>query len=363
MAKLSEHYQLQQEAGGPQDGPGSTWSSARDGVAGLLAKRRDALGWKLTDIAESLRIRVEYLTALEAGSLEGLPGPAYAMGFLRAYADYLGFDGKDIVRRFKAEQTSLSAKPELTFPMPLTERGIPGSGLLLTALILVGLGYGTWYYLSSDKGDALPQVEAVPAQLAPKPPAAPKPAAVAATPAPAVQAPPLALTPQPMPTPAASTSPTTPTTPPAITASPNAVTPVQPVIIQAAPQPSAPQPVQAAAPTVPAESPAPRPAPPVVVPPPAPPAPIAATSKIEIVASAITWFQLSENNKPIVTKMLQPGESFPVPDRPGLSLWTGNAGGMHLVVNGTSLPPPGRLGEAKRHIKLDPDSLLSAPRH
>ncbi|MGL1751845.1 helix-turn-helix domain-containing protein, partial [Vibrio parahaemolyticus] len=83
----------------------------------------DALGWKLTDIAEALRIRVEYLAALEAGSLEGLPGPAYAMGFLRAYADYLGFDGKDIVRRFKAEQTSLNAKPELTFPMPLTERG------------------------------------------------------------------------------------------------------------------------------------------------------------------------------------------------------------------------------------------------
>lgn len=103
---------------------------------------------------------------------------------------------------------------------------------------------------------------------------------------------------------------------------------------------------------------------PTPVPAPAPPAPAPTiASKIEIVASAITWFQLSENNKPIVTKMLQPGEHFAVPDRPGLSLWTGNAGGMHLVVNGTSLPPPGRLGEAKRHIRLDPDSLLSGPRH
>ena len=360
MAKPSEHYPPQQENQAPQDGPGSMWSSTRDGVAGLLAKRRNSLGWKLTDIADALRIRVEYLAALEAGSLEGLPGPAYAMGFLRAYADYLGFDGKDIVRRFKAEQTSLNAKPELTFPMPLTERGIPGSGLLLTALILVGLGYGTWYYLSSDKGDALPQVEAVPAQLAPKPPAPTKPVTAAT---PVAPAPALAVTPQsaPLPAPATTTATTTPPIPP--------TTPVPAIIVPESPQTAVPQPPQTAAVSPPAEPApviAPRPAAPVVAPAASAVAPTTesvTSSAIVIVASATTWFQLSENNKPIVTKMLEPGESFAVPDRPGLTLWTGNAGGMHLVVNGTSLPSPGRLGEAKRHIKLDPDVLLSGPRH
>lgn len=350
MTKLSEHYSLQQENPGAQDGPGSAWSSARDGVAGLLAKRRDALGWKLTDIAEALRIRVEYLMALEAGSLEGLPGPAYAMGFLRAYADYLGFDGKDIVRRFKAEQTSLNAKPELTFPMPLTERGIPGSGLLLTALILVGLGYGTWYYLSSDKGAALPQVEAVPEQLAPKP-------AAAAAPVPAKPPSVATTTAQPVPAPAAAAaapvmSPVAPPVTQPTTAAPAAPAPIAPVappvVAQAVPAPVS-TPID--------EPPAPTPA---TAPP--PPAPVAA-SKVVIVASATTWFQISENDKPIVTRMLKAGESFAVPDRPGMSLWTGNAGGMHLVVNGTSLPSPGRPGEAKRHIRLDPESLLSGAGH
>ena len=361
MAKLSQPYQVPNEGQDPQEGSATLWNSTRDGVAGLLAKRRDALGWNLTDIADALRIRVEYLAALEAGSLEGLPGPAYAMGFLRAYADYLGFDGKDIVRRFKAEQTSLNAKPELTFPMPLTERGIPGSGLLLTALILVGLGYGTWYYLSSDKGDSLTQVEDVPAQMAPKPIIVLKPAPSAPVVKPVVQtAPPLAP-------PAAITAPTNPgPTAPIPAPAPAPIAAQRPAGAPVATPKPVPPPAQKTAPPLAmADSPT---ATPVTQEEPAapslPPSPVpAGTSKIVIIATATTWFQLSENNKPIVTKMLEPGQSFPVPDRPGLTLWTGNAGGMHLVVNGKDLPPPGRVGEAKRHINLDPDSLVSNIRH
>ena len=360
MAKLSQPYQLPNEGQDPQEGSGTSWNSGRDGVAGLLAKRRDALGWNLTDIAETLRIRVEYLAALEAGSLEGLPGPAYAMGFLRAYADYLGFDGKDIVRRFKAEQTSLNAKPELTFPMPLTERGIPGSGLLLTALILLGLGYGTWYYLSSDKGDSLPQVEDVPAQLIPKPASAAKPAPSAPVAKPVTAAAPTSASSAVLPTPT--------TVPPIAAPSLPAATPA-PASIAAVAQPIvpkvAPVPVQKAASLPPvADVPAATPstderAPPAV---PASQTPVA-SGRIVMIATATTWFQLSENNKPIVTKMLEPGQSYPVPDRPGMTLWTGNAGGMYLVIDGKTLPPLGRVGEAKRHIKLDPDSLVSSIRH
>jgi cytoskeleton protein RodZ len=355
MAKLSQPYMVPDDSQDPQEGSGGSWNSARDGVAGLLAKRRDALGWNLHDIADTLRIRVEYLAALEAGSLEGLPGPAYAMGFLRAYADYLGFDGKDIVRRFKAEQTSLNAKPELTFPMPLTERGIPGSGLLLTAIILLGLGYGTWYYLSSDKGASLPQVEQVPAQLLPK---------VASTPAP--KPPEAAMKPVAPPTPAvspAAATPATPAVPPATVAMPAATPPVAaPVEKAAAPLPAPDLPKAAPVMTAQAPTPSPPPATTPVTPSAATTAP-AAAGRIVIVATAQTWFQLSENEKPIVTKMLEPGQSYPVPDRPGLTLWTGNAGGMHLVVDGKELPPPGRVGEAKRHIRLEADSLASTLRH
>jgi len=330
MAKLTEHSHTQPSPPSGQDSGDQGWNTARDGVASVLAKRRDALGLKLTDVAAALRIRAEYLMALERGSLEGLPGPAYAMGFLRAYADYLGFDGKDIVRRFKAEQTSLNAKPELTFPMPLTQRGIPGSGLLLTALILVGLGYGTWYYLASGTSVAVPEVQAPPPELLPKP--APKPVVLAK---------PIAV----------ASHPTSPT--------------AHPVTGTAMPQPAVK--LATATPIVP-----PMPQTAIAAPPPSPRMTITPSaamptampaSRIVIVATATTWFQLSQNHKPIVTKMLKPGDQYPVPAGTGISLWTGNAGGIHLVVDGHPLAALGRLGQAIRHIPIDPDALLATPRH
>lgn len=36
---------------------------------------------------------------------------------------------------------------------------------------------------------------------------------------------------------------------------------------------------------------------------------------------------------------MRAGETFAVPDRPGLTLMTGNAGGLEVVVDGEVLPP------------------------
>src|ERR1700735_4687061 len=94
------------------------------GAGGLLRSTREGLGWELRDVAASLRIRVDYLEALERNTVEGLPGPTYATGFLKAYGEFLGLDGQEIVRRFRAEKTGLHAKAELAFPLPLTDRGI-----------------------------------------------------------------------------------------------------------------------------------------------------------------------------------------------------------------------------------------------
>ncbi|HTH98830.1 MAG TPA: helix-turn-helix domain-containing protein, partial [Stellaceae bacterium] len=136
-------------------------------VGTILRRRREALDLELAQIARTLRIRRDYLAALENNTLEGLPGPTYAVGFLRTYSEYLGLDGVDMVQRYKATTDVLNDKPSLTFPMPLTERGVPGGGLfLLTTLVLIGLGYGTWYYISSGRHQTLATVEPVPAQLA-----------------------------------------------------------------------------------------------------------------------------------------------------------------------------------------------------
>jgi transcriptional regulator with XRE-family HTH domain len=94
----------------------------------LLRQQREALRLDLDDVAAALRIKPDYLASLEAGRPDLLPGPTYAIGFMRTYSDYLSLDGGEILRRFKAESTGLDAKPDLAFPMPLGERSIPGGG-------------------------------------------------------------------------------------------------------------------------------------------------------------------------------------------------------------------------------------------
>jgi cytoskeleton protein RodZ len=57
-----------------------------------LASARLARGLDLRDIERDTRIRARYLAALEEEHFDELPGEAYAAGFLRTYAAYLGLD-------------------------------------------------------------------------------------------------------------------------------------------------------------------------------------------------------------------------------------------------------------------------------
>ena len=74
---------------------------ARIGV--MLRATRVQAGLELRDVATMLKIRHTFMEAIEAGRYHELPGTAYAVGFVRTYADYLGLDGDLAVQRFKDE--------------------------------------------------------------------------------------------------------------------------------------------------------------------------------------------------------------------------------------------------------------------
>src|SRR5215469_8526383 len=60
-------------------------------------------GDDLATVSRALKIRKDHLEALEEDRFEALPGKAYAVGFVRSYADYLGLDPLQCVERFKGE--------------------------------------------------------------------------------------------------------------------------------------------------------------------------------------------------------------------------------------------------------------------
>ena len=86
-----------------------------------------------------------------------------------------------------------------------------------------------------------------------------------------------------------------------------------------------------------------------------------ADARVILRARQRSWIRVSSPaGDYVVTRTLEPGEAFAVPDRPDLELWTGNAGGLEVIVDGTPVPALAGGGAVRRHVPLDPDRLREA---
>jgi cytoskeleton protein RodZ len=134
-----------------------------DGVAALLRRRREELGRDVATVARQLRIRAIYIQAIEEGRLQDLPGTAYAVGFVRAYADYLGLDGNSIVSDYRDELARRSRQNQLIWPVDQVEhKHFPGSTIVVVCLVLVAALYGGWYFVSQPGGTGIDLIDQVP---------------------------------------------------------------------------------------------------------------------------------------------------------------------------------------------------------
>jgi cytoskeleton protein RodZ len=70
-------------------------------------------GVELSQVERETRIRVRYLQALEDERFDVLPGSAYAKGFLREYAEFLGLDGQQFVDEYNARFPAPEEPPAL----------------------------------------------------------------------------------------------------------------------------------------------------------------------------------------------------------------------------------------------------------
>ncbi|WP_298162612.1 RodZ family helix-turn-helix domain-containing protein, partial [Acidocella sp.] len=148
-----------------------------------LREVRERLGWKLPDVAAALRIKLEYLTAIEAGDLSPLPGQAYRMGFIRSYARLLGLDPEEILSRFRdAGALNDGTEIPMTYLAPVPDRAVPRGALVLIGLVLLLGIYGVWYSHSASRDHLAQSVPAVSAELTPLAPQVTTPVTAAATP-------------------------------------------------------------------------------------------------------------------------------------------------------------------------------------
>jgi cytoskeleton protein RodZ len=240
----------------------------------------------------------------------------------------------------------------------LAERSVPGGTMLLVAVILAICGYGLWYYLSSSAHPRPERVDAVPAELAPHPTVAAAPQATTEAPAALVSSAPSAAAPATeSPVAAASEAPpaaaAAPAAPVAEPPSPTlAMAPaVTPTLMPAPPPPPAPA---AALPSTP-EAPA---APPPVVEKPRIYGVANGSTRIVLRAANDSWVQIRDaNNVSVFARELHAGDSYRVPDRPGLLLHTGVPNAITATVDGHAAP--NFRGGVKVNILLEPDRLVA----
>jgi len=126
---------------------------------------RKAHNRELSDVANALRIRQVYLQAIEDGRFDDLPGPTYAAGFVRAYADYLGLELDEVMRRYRSATGNIPAQAALVPPSPMSEARLPTGFILLVAAILAAAAYGGWYYLTIHGQSPTEVVSALPKRI------------------------------------------------------------------------------------------------------------------------------------------------------------------------------------------------------
>lgn len=328
-------------------------------IGAELRLRREERRQTIRDVADVVRIQTRYIEALEDDRIENLPGRVYALGFVRTYAEHLGLDANDMVERFKQEAKGLEPQSDLTMPEPVDEGKVPTAAIIIVAVVLAAAAYSAWYFMSgsdSRVADIVPEVPErlaglaienapageIPAEVMAEPAADDAAASAAADPAPetgganetgdaaAAAEPP----PPPAPAPAIETPPAAP-----------------------APEPAPPAPAAESTETAAAPVPAPAP-PPAVARDPVVYGAGNTDARVVITAREDAWVEVTDTDGAILfSRVLRKDDSYRVPDRPGATFVTGNAGGLAIEVDGDPAPALGPAGVVRKNVSLDADLL------
>lgn len=307
-------------------------------------------GDDLAAVSRVLKIRKFHLDALEEDKFEKLPGRAYAVGFVRAYAEYLGLDAVAAVERFKEETAGRSdGTYQITLVPDADERRLPHGWLIIVGVLVAIIGYAGYHLAISADALLRQPVAPVPARIAPRPPVATftRPVLPHSTPAAASHNP-------------ATTAPSTASAGAAGASSQVAAS--RPAFSAAATSGSGastaglPTTGTAATPGTAASA--------------TPNAQLAGLPKgqeygsqnknarVILHAKALTRVLVQGPDGTVfINRVLHPGDSYRVPDKVGLTLTTPNGAAVALELDGQEVGVAGKDGQVTEALPLDPQAI------
>ncbi|MHA1539008.1 MAG: helix-turn-helix domain-containing protein [Alphaproteobacteria bacterium] len=296
----------------------------------IMRETRLEKNFSIADVVESLRIRKNYINAIEDGRFEDLPGMAYAIGFIRSYSDFLELDTKEMIASFKSDmQTTDTNKIQTTaLPSTITEDRFPIKIIMGAATILLLISLILWYTLGGNDTKTEDPIEPfTPAgeetldqtleNVLPEDTSSLIDLSETNTEEPAKEKPKEINVPQEtVPTPITTTT--------------------QPVTMKE---------TQITAPLVPRP---PKKAPQKQL------AQSYTTAGIAVYAEDDSWLEIRDTNKKkLLGRLLKKGETYYVPNLPGLTLKAGNAGALRITMGDKEVPRIGKVGKVVSNVSID----------
>lgn len=104
-------------------------------IGKVLAKKRKEMRYTLKEVSRHLKIREQYLTYIEKGELDKIPGKVYVKGYIREYAKLLKFEDRDLLKNFVLRNDSSSTTEEKVKNISLNL--MPSKIILFTSILTI----------------------------------------------------------------------------------------------------------------------------------------------------------------------------------------------------------------------------------
>ena len=135
-------------------------------IGATLREARERRQLTYEQVEAETKIRAKYLRALEEEEFDSLPSGTYVRGFLRAYASYLGLDGRLFVDEY-ASRFGTRHDDELfrrRRERPMTQRRESSSAVLVALIAVVAIGvlfFVAWRFGPGEAASPAPCVYTV----------------------------------------------------------------------------------------------------------------------------------------------------------------------------------------------------------
>lgn len=132
-------------------------------ISEILKETRLNKGLNLDEIESVIKIKKEFLAAIEAGKYHSLPSETYAQGFVKNYAKYLGIPASTAVPLFRREYNakhSIHVVPEFRKTQHKFSKRFFLSAKTLTGMIIVAI-VGVYFFFQYSSFFFPPELQVI----------------------------------------------------------------------------------------------------------------------------------------------------------------------------------------------------------